>query len=516
MGEPFPGPFGFKNHPWLEQMHDDENDFCIGQKSAQMGFTEWALNRVFFKMDVEKTDCLYVLPAKTPDASDFSASRFDPALELSQYLKRMFSDVKNIGHKRAGANNLYIRGSRSRSGLKSIPTGFIVLDEVDEMTQENIPLAFERASGQLKKQILMLSTPTIHDVGINEYYMKKSDRKHFLFKCPCCSKWTELIFPECLVITAETLDDINIKYSFYQCKECKGRLDHRDKSNFLSNWEWVPEITDVDGSGYYINQMYSTAQAGEPAEMGKAFLLGQTNVAAEQEFFNSKLGLPHIPDGSKLTLELINKARKGFSSDYKITSDMFITMGIDVGKWIHVVVYEWKIPNHVVVDLNAESHVKVLRATKVKTFAELNDLMKQYGPNMTVIDANPETRASMEFAREYESFVKLCYYSSNQNSAREIAESQQEPTITVDRTSWLDMTLGRYKSNRIELPVDISQEFISNLQAPTRIYEDDRHGNKIAVYKNSKPDHYAHASNYAEMALPLGTGFGTISIDSPI
>ena len=152
MGQPFPGPWSFKYHPWIEEMHDAEEEMIVGQKGAQLAFTECVLNKAFFNIDVKGVSVLYVLPANTPDASDFSKARFDPALELSPHLSKLFSHVKNIGHKRAGSANLYIRGSRSRSQLKSIPVGFIILDEVDEMQQANVPLAFERAAGQRTKQ----------------------------------------------------------------------------------------------------------------------------------------------------------------------------------------------------------------------------------------------------------------------------------------------------------------------------------------------------------------------------
>src|SRR3990167_1435531 len=111
------GPFSFRMFPWLREMHDSIAELNICRKGAQLGFTETVLNRTFYAIDIEGTDCLYVLPSKTPDASDFSAARFDPALELSPHLKAMFSEVKNIGHKRAGVVNLYIRGSRARAEI---------------------------------------------------------------------------------------------------------------------------------------------------------------------------------------------------------------------------------------------------------------------------------------------------------------------------------------------------------------------------------------------------------------
>jgi phage terminase large subunit GpA-like protein len=143
MGEPFPGAFSYKYHPWLLEMHDADEDTVVGQKAAQMGYTEWALNTAFYRMDIHNQSVLYVLPTAS-DATDFSAGRFNPALDLSKHLKRFFSDVNNVGLKRAGSTVLYVRGSHSRSKLKSIPTPIIILDEVDEMPEQAQTLVQER------------------------------------------------------------------------------------------------------------------------------------------------------------------------------------------------------------------------------------------------------------------------------------------------------------------------------------------------------------------------------------
>ena len=115
MGKPFPGKWSFLHHPWSREMHDCDAEIMVGQKAAQMGFTETALNKTFYAIDVGGDSVAYILPASTPDASDFSKGRFDPALELSTHLRDLFSNVKNIHHKRAGSASLYVRGSRSRS-----------------------------------------------------------------------------------------------------------------------------------------------------------------------------------------------------------------------------------------------------------------------------------------------------------------------------------------------------------------------------------------------------------------
>jgi phage terminase large subunit GpA-like protein len=297
MGAPFPGKLSFKYHPWTKEMHDTTNDIVVGQKGAQLGFTEVGLNKTFYNIDIKGNNVLYILPAATPDASDFSTSRFDPALELSPHLSKLFSDVSNIGHKRAGSANLFIRGSRSRSQLKSVPASLAIVDELEEMNQTNVALIPERMSGQLEKQLFYLSTPTIPKFGINRHYLDSSE-DHYTFKCPSCSRWTELIFPDCLVLTAEDYLDTKIQESHLKCKDCGNMLPHQTKPDWLGldNAAWTATRQGRLSRGFHISQLYSMTV--KPYEVAVSYLKAQINPTDEQEFYNSKLGLPHEVEGA--------------------------------------------------------------------------------------------------------------------------------------------------------------------------------------------------------------------------
>ena len=240
IGEPFPGRFTFKYHPWTKEMLCSDAEENAGQKAAQMGFTDSVgINRAFYVIDQKKQDVLYVLPAKTPDATDFSSGRFDPALERSEYLRSLFTNVNNVGLKRAGTNSLYVRGSRSRSAMKSLPVGLIVLDESDEFDEEAVVLVRERISGQREgaRQLWHLSTPSIPNHGVNIPFTL-SDQRHFFFKCPSCSKLIELTYPESIVVTADDPNDLKINESHYICTECKKPLPSEIKDGV----DWAKEI----------------------------------------------------------------------------------------------------------------------------------------------------------------------------------------------------------------------------------------------------------------------------------
>ena len=203
----------------------------MAMKAAQLGITEAGINRAFFTLDQLKRDVLYVLPT-TLNASDFSKARFATALKLSPYLKQLFVDTNTVGLKSTGTNVLYIRGSRGDSNLKSIPVSELVLDELDEMDTKAIWLALERLSGQIEKHVVAISTPTVPKYGIHKLFLT-STQEHFYFNCPHCSRWTELVWPDCVEIIGETVSDPRCQDSFIKCKECKHKLDHKPRR---SSW----------------------------------------------------------------------------------------------------------------------------------------------------------------------------------------------------------------------------------------------------------------------------------------
>lgn len=508
MGEPLIGPYSFLYHPWCKEIHDSSAGFNTIMKAAQLGLTEVAINLAFYTVDVLKRDVLYVLPTAL-NASDFSKSRFNTALLHSPYLAELFTDTNTVGLKQAGGVNLYIRGSRGDSNLKSIPVSVLILDEADEMDQRAIWLALERLSGQLHKFVFSLSTPTIPNFGIHKLFLQGT-QEHFYFKCPRCGRSTEFIFPDCLEICGETITDPNVKRSHLKCKECKGRVDHEEKPEFLKTGKWNPTVlVDDDHRSFYINQMYSYTV--KPWELALAYFRGVGDEAAMVEFFNSKQGLPYIPDGGQVTDSEIERAiRRYFQETQRpdIGTDRCIVMGIDQGKMNHVVVTEFTVNGRG--DLNAAANAKVLAAFKLPgdDFETLDPLMREWQIKACVIDADPQINDARRFARRFPGYVYLCRYRRGV-TGKELQVSEEDsgsPIVTVDRTNWLDASMGRFHSDRVHLPADTSLEFKDHIKALVRTYEKDEQGNPKAVYLNTGPDHFAHAFNYAEIALPLAAG----------
>lgn len=522
MGGDFPGPYSTKYHPWVADMHLSKTPFNYVMKGAQLGLTEVGICLALYNVDALKKDVLYVLPT-SKNASDFSKSRFNAALSLSPYLKSLFTDINSVEIKMAGANTLYIRGSRGDANLKSIPVSVLLLDEVDEMSQKAINLALERLSGQLSKTVWGISTPTVPNHGIHKLF-QDSTQERFCFKCPCCSRQTRLVWPDCIEIIGEGVHDQRCHESFLKCKECGGKLEQQAKPEWLSKatWEVGNQNGNPDIRGFAISQLYSYTVT--PGELVMAHFKGFGDEVANCEMHNSKLGHPYIGDGAKVTEEDVQACIANHTKDdiRPVSGNRIITMGIDQGKFNHVEITEWffdKYSN----DLNVAAKAKVLFQVK---FSEedwnfLDQLMVEWQIQAAVVDADPQVMEARRFARRFPSFVWLCRFRRGV-TAKEISVADDgdfAPIATVDRSSWFSAALGRFREpRRILLPRDVSREYLDHIQAPVRTYvkagsvDEQKKSQSIDLvckYISTGPDHYALARVYSEIALPFAAGITT-------
>lgn len=514
LGKPVPGRLNFKHHPWSKEWMDCDMDWT-GMKAAQMSMTMSALARGLFTIDVRRNDVLYVLPKRNPDATDFSKAKFDTLLELSPHLSQMFSNVKNVGHKQAGNVNFFLRGSRSKSALKSISVGLKVYDEFDEMNQRNVALANERSSGFLAedKQTIKISTPTVPDFGIAREIVNTT-QEHYMFRCPRCGKYTEFIFPDDLVVTADSLnDEKGIRNSYVCCHECKGKIEHQEKFEILSarNAHWEPTGNkDSFTRGFLINQLYSITV--EPWEIAKMSLEAANDPVVEQEYFNSKGGLPHAVEGALITEDQVLACRWNHSKKQPPPQGL-ITMGVDVGhKVLYYWIDNWLLPQNLGADLNTLAVAQTLNEGTVPGFRDLDRLMRQFQIQHCIVDVDPAFRDAEEFAERFNGRVNLCRFVRGLKKSKiRTNTDESEKVIHVNRTYWLDLSQGRFRhgTSRILLPKDVSDDVPKHISALIRYETRDDDNNIVASWKSTKPDHKALARVYSEIALPLAVSIGS-------
>lgn len=469
-------------YPYLVQIYRDMERMDPGkdvvlQKSAQGGASELAINASIWAVDQVKADVMYLLPTRE-EATDFSAGRFNPAIEESPALTQMFDDVSNVNHKRAGAVNYYIRGTQKRSQLKSVPIDFLIEDEYDEMVQANLPLAETRLDASPLKWKLRLSTPTIPEYGINKLFLASDQRQYFV-KCPHCGQWQRPTYR----------DNVEAQGNppFYRCAKC-GR-----PTNSLLLWpgEWVATYPGRLVHGYQFTQLLSPHITAK--ELVDA--ASKPGAEAEQEFFNSKLGEPHVVKGGQLSEDILNACRE---PGYKLPSvGRHCTMGVDVGKVLNVRISNW------VKDGAAWKKVARYIGT-VPDFSDLDQLMQQYDVDLCVVDALPETRSATAFAERHAGRVFLAYYNIPVTSKEYTVWDDDTRVVRVQRTLAMTGVMERYISRGIVLPesAEVIPDLYEQLKAPKRVLKkDERTGNPVYVFmEDGKPDHYFHAEVYDDVA----------------
>lgn len=288
----------------------------------------------------------------------------------------------------------------------------------------------------------------------------------------------ELIFPDSLA------------QDHYICSNCKSKVTQEEKIAAMPTGQWVHQ-NDSAIHGYQINQLYSPTIT--PQKFNEAANLSRTSAWEEQEFFNSKLGETHIVSEAKVDPGHIEAC----ICDFKMSTMKggVITMGIDVGGQLHVEVDQWNLYKSDSIDINDNFIPSVIFAGTVGNFEDIDNLLYLYKPRMAIIDDMPDTRQSLTLARRHPGRMKLCHYSTGQDLV------QYEERITVNRTSWLDRSLGRIIHGLIKLPMDIPEDWKLHVQKLVRKPEKTKDGTLLNIYVKTGEDHYAHARNYAEIAL---------------
>lgn len=495
--------WSFYRHPWLKEIHDCTSEYMVAKKSAQMGFSEAALNKCFYTLDILKKNVMYILPNQRPDATDFTTRAFNPAIEASEYLTSKFTGTNNTGHKTLDAANLYVRGSNSRSSLKSVPVSGLIFDEFEEHDRELTKLAEQRNSGQDYRFDWKISTPTIGGKCIDLAY-DSSTKEEFYFPCPGCSKHVLLDFANVTIPTDDPQSE-RVLESTLHCPACKRILDHREKPDAFAKGTWQASHPGRLTRGFHISQLYSTVLPVH--KVAKLYLESLSDPLAEQEFHNSSLGLAHTPGGAKLDDEILGALIKGFAMSDAATTGNVITMGVDVGRVLHVEITIWDLSRTSTLDVNEGARARVIWAGEVEDFEKLAAYMVNYNVNFCVVDAMPETREATRFANRFFGRVRLCRYNANATS-RSIFASENDLFVSVNRTSWLDQSLGRFRNASIYLPNNLPRDYLRHMKAPARVPKKDKNGNTVYRYEvpDSSQDHFAHARNYSEIALAFVGG----------
>ena len=477
-------PFSFKNHEYLITPYADTHPFQVEIKATQLGLTSKALLRVMYGCRYGNyRGILYLFPSRT-DVTDLSKTRLTPLIEdnpenIGQWLR----DTDSANVKKIWNSFLYLRGMKSRVGLKSVPVDFEVFDELDEAPQNAVDMALERMAHSEAGDLLFLSNPTLPDYGIDKLF-QSTDMQFYLLKCPACNEYTNLIdtFPDCI-------QRVNGKY-IRACKKCGHELNP-------AVGEWVakrPSITERRGRQF--SQLFAQNRINSPENIITKF--HATNNLTD--FYNLKIGIAYVDAQNRLSVQEVLDCchDTGMASE----SDQGCYMGVDQGNELHVVIgRKHKTRGGELVYIDVLKGNNNNDKNDDSGWKQLDGLMKRFKVMRCVVDAMPNTKAARLFSERFPGRVFLCYYNEHQKG--NYRWSEKEMVVHANRTESLDSSHREITEQRVFIPreSDMVKLFAAHMHNVAKKLEtDDETGSSRYVYLRLGDDHFRHAYNYECMA----------------
>ena len=380
-------PFSFHSHEYLMPPYADNHPHMVEIKAAQMGLTTKAMLRAMYAARYRNfRGILYLFPSRT-DVTEFAKGRIDPLIEDNpDTLGRWLQETDSANIKQIWNCFLYLRGMKSRVGLKSIPVDFLVFDEMDEASPVAVDMAMERMSHSEFREVLKLSNPTLPDYGIDKAF-QETDQRFWHVKCEKCGEYTCLseTFPDCLLeIGGRTIR---------ACRKCKAELNP-------SIGEWVAKHPGVtEKRGYHYSQLFS--HYVDPAEILHQFRT--TNNLTE--FYNLKLGMAYVEATNRLSVQEVAGALR--QRGHRLLRFRTLQHGSRPGQ----------APSCCNRKARMGKGRKIVHVGEYRAWEELDQFMKVFNVGRCVVDALPETRNARAFAGKHKGKVFLSYYSEHQKAA---------------------------------------------------------------------------------------------------
>lgn len=465
-------PISFKRHKFLIRPYMDTTPRQVAKKCGQIGFSTMEIIKSFHAARFFKANIIYTLPSK-PIIKDFVTPKVDPLVASNPVLKAMVGETDSLGLKSVGRGNdqrfIYFRSSWDEASGISISAHILINDELDRSNPKSIKTYKTRLdAASLDRPELgwwwKFSNPSIPGYGVDEDW-QKSDQKRWMIKCEHCNQWQDLTWPE----------SIDIERAIFVCKKC-----HREISDETrANGRWVQTYLGREISGYWFTQMMA---AWIPAKK-----IIEDSEGDQSIFHNFTLGEPFISKDQSVTRELLTAC---LSPDANPKSEVGI--GVDNGILKHVVI---------------GNKFGIFRALVTDSWQEIEDLRNRYDATM-VIDANPYPTPVKKLVQKYPGKVYMHYYEEDKKQIGIIrwGDGDDQGVVKSDRTKIIDMVVASFIAKDILFNMSLTElenvEYIQHWMPLYRAIQTNDKGMQKSVWftQEGKPDHFAHATIYQQIA----------------
>ena len=534
---PRQGRITFDQHPFLEGIYRDTHRNIVGCKGAQIGLSTWAVLRSLWALTTWPLSSIYTMPT---DVGDFTATRVDPLIQLSDYLRDRVLEPNSVHVKRFalvsraafnpklvatrplrskhmtafGFSTSYYSGALNAKEAISRDADLLIHDEEDKSDPEVIEMYRSRISGPGQfKWLIRLSTPTFPGYGIDRAY-RQSDMRRWLIRCPGCNERFEMAFPDNIV--PQTYEEHIWNHPpvdegescpdcYYRCAKCGRRLSDAERGNGA----WVAERPDHGlAHGYAVGQM---AALYIPAV---AILKARADATFPTQFWNLTMGVAHDEGSQTFTRETL--IGSGAHGDYgrtdpnrpMVTAGQATYIGIDTGTYFDYVV-----------DVIEGGVPRTIAFGRTPVLAEMIRTIERFNPVTVVIDALPEQTVAADIARHFNRPGNIRvwrHYFGSENMEPSMRWDEDTGKVTSPRNRGLSETAQELLTTRL-LPAYNGSDpmwavFIDHHLNSKRVAELQKGLERAGIivgyrWINVGADHQYLASHYARIARLAPRGF---------
>lgn len=262
------GAWRTSRFPFLKEIMDELSPesgtrMIVVQKGAQLGFTEIAINWMFYTIEHNPCPMLYV--QKTiENVEKFSKQRLAPSVDECPRIRERLGgasksrDSSNtIRVKSFPGGILMMGGANSAASLRSMPICNLALDEEDsyesDIDDEGSPseIAIRRTANFPRKKIFRFSTPTIAETSRIEPLYQASDQRRYFVPCPFCNAMQVIYWKHI------RYEDNDPKSAHMVCEKCKKRVEERWKTPMFDAGKWRAARPGRELAGFFISSLYS-------------------------------------------------------------------------------------------------------------------------------------------------------------------------------------------------------------------------------------------------------------------
>ena len=481
------GGLEFMPRPYLREMLKDRRSQFVAVACAQSGKTVTVLGKLLHLMiyppDGRARTAIYTFPTQS-DVEDFSKARAKAMIESSPLLSRLIANLNAVGLKQfSNGSTIYFRGTWTERQAISIPADLLIHDELDRSRPDTLQLYSDRTRAALDPRLYLVSTPTVPKFGISAAW-ETSDQREWVWTCGVCDR--DQIFAP-MDRSVPWRDHLDLEAKTFRCCDCGAPVERA----WILAGEWVPMAPENTGrAGYHITGIMP------PESTAERLAASYAEAEFPELFVQGHIGLPEVSGDKSITEDMI--AFGGWANILQHRGPLFA--GLDQGRKLDF--------------MAGDGQGHVLSVQRFDDWSQVASAMRSLHIAMIVCDLAPDTRPVQKLMQDFPGRVLMADYSLLRVQGQAWFEKRDGGRVAINRTLGLDATreplvMGADGGDVFpDCEARLETEVRAQLAASVRTLQKNQHGQPVANWVETGPDHMRHAHLYYRVAAMQGGSVG--------